>query len=326
MRYCLFFLVLLSACTKRLHVKAVHPAKTEVEATVSTISSGTVDAEQQAVLGFGVTGRVRKLLVHLGDEVTEGQLIAELENEDLRISYQEAVKEFGRVKKLLDAKLISRVAYDDSRKTMEVAKAHYDKSLIRAPFAGILTELNLRLGEQTGTTTKTQVPVRLIDQKPRLVKGDIDEIDLARVKVGQTARVRVPAARAEPFTAMVSRVVPYVDTTKEQDRTSQIELRMTTSEVAVPVGASAEIEIVTGRKENVLALPSRLILGSQKQRYLYLFIDGVLKKAKIEVGMGNYERTEIVSGITEADTAVYPSDEVGLLEKMRVEVEILPWP
>ncbi len=213
------------ACKKAAELKAVKVTKADVESTVTTISSGTVTAEQQAVLAFGVVGRINHISVKLGDIVKRGQILAELENSDLQVGYQQTAKEWERAQKLFAEGLISQVSLDESRRTAEIARANLDKTIIKAPFDGIVTEQNLQLGESSQTGTQvTKNPIRLIDLKPRIVKGDIDEIDLGHVKIGQRGRIRVPASRTEPFTAEVRRVVPYVDTTKDQDRTSQIEL------------------------------------------------------------------------------------------------------
>ncbi len=323
----LLLVLSLTACTKRAKLKGVKAAHADVESTVTTINSGTVDAEQQAILGFGTPGRVAKLYAHGGDTVKEGDVLAEQENADLKIIYREAQKEMKRVEQLWAEKLVSRVAYDDGRRALEVARSNFDKSVIVAPFAGIITEVNLRIGETAGpTATGAKTPMRIVDLKPRLVKGDIDEVDLAKVKAGQPARVRIPAVRSEALKANVSRVVPFVDTTKEQDRTSQIELRMTTADAAIPVGASAEIEIVTGEKKDALALPTRAILGTGKGRYVYVLRDGKLARQELQVGMWNYDKSEIVSGIGEGDTVVYPSDEVELKDGLKADVELVKWP
>ena len=82
-----FFLLACNTGPKK-PLKAVHPARTRVESTITTISSGTVEAEQQAVLGFTTPGRVAQILVHVGDRVDRGQLLARLENTDLLAVYQ----------------------------------------------------------------------------------------------------------------------------------------------------------------------------------------------------------------------------------------------
>jgi HlyD family secretion protein len=328
--FALFFLgTLVTACHQRPKLKGVRAVATTVESTVTTISSGTVTAEQQAVLAFGVVGRVSKIRVHLGDTVTQGQVIAELENSDLQVVADDAVREAQRSKKLFGEGLVSQVALDEAKRASELARVNLDKTMIKAPFAGVITELNLELGESSSVgSAVTKSPVRLVDLKPRIIKGDIDEVDLGKVHVGQKARVRIPAAGPSPFTALVRKVVPYVDTTKEQDRTSQIELTVDDAgrKEPVPVGASAEIEIVIDRKEGALAVPSRLVLGSGASRYLFRMDGDRLRKTEIKPGVGNYDRLEIVGGLKEGDVVVYPSDDAELVDGLKAKVETTPWP
>jgi HlyD family secretion protein len=312
-------------CTKAVSLKAIKVVKTDVEETVTTISSGTVQAQQQAVLGFGATGRVGKIHVRTGDVVKAGQELAELENVDLRTIFREAQADYQRNQKLFAEKLVSRVALDESRRALEVARSNMSRSVITAPFDGLVTEVNLEVGESVAPTA-AKPPIRLVDQLPRLLKGEIDEVDLAKVKEGQSARVRIPAVGTKLFEAKVSKVVPFIDTTKDQDRTSQIELQMTATEERIPVGASAEVEIVTDKRTGVIAVPSRLILGSQQARYLFKAAGGKLVKTPVKVGIGNYDRSEILEGLAEGDVVVYPAEDRELSDGLKVKVEMAPWP
>ena len=75
--------------------------------------------------------------------------------------------------------------------------------------------MNLELGEipqSSLASTASAAPIRLVDLKPRIIKGVVDEVDLSRVKLGQTARIRIPAVRKEPFDGTVTRVVPFIST------------------------------------------------------------------------------------------------------------------
>jgi HlyD family secretion protein len=320
-------------CSKSVTLKAVQVASVAVESTVTTISSGTVDAQQQAVLGFSAAGRVKRISVRLGDTVKPGALIAQLDNTDLQAVHDEAVRERDRAKQLFDSGLVSRVALDEAAKNYEIARANLDKTVIRAPFEGVVTELNLEAGELyqggAGATNVGKASVRIVDLKPRIVKGQIDEADIAKVKAGAAARIKILAVRAKPFAARVERVVPYVSTTREQDRTSEIELRITEAPegpALIPVGASADIEIVVASKENVPALPSRTVLGLGANRYVYRVDGNRIRRTPIQVGLGNYDRTEIVSGVAAGDAVVFPSDEIELKDGIKVQTEKVAWP
>jgi HlyD family secretion protein len=325
--------VALPGCGKSLKLKGARAALTRVESTVTTTSSGTVEAEQQAILGFGGAGRVQRIRVRAGDVVRKGQVLAELENADLLRIRQDTEHEVTRAQELFTSGLMSRVALDDARRAFEIARMNLERSLIRAPFDGLISEMNLKLGEtaQPGGTSllpgAAAAPLRIIDQKERLIKGSIDELDLGRIRPGAPARIRILAARPEPFTAKVVRVVPFVSTIKEQDRTSQVEFRLTeTPPSLLPAGASADIEVIVEQREKVLAVPARTILGLGERRYAFVLEEGRLKRRDVKLGLGNFERREILSGIREGDTVVFPPDDAELKDGARAEIEIQAWP
>src|SRR4051812_32314541 len=81
---------LLSSCSKKVVLKGVEVVRSSVESTITTVTSGTVEAQQMAVLSFGNVGRVHKVYIKAGDRVVKGQLLAELENGDLKLILQEA--------------------------------------------------------------------------------------------------------------------------------------------------------------------------------------------------------------------------------------------
>ncbi len=168
--------------------------------------------------------------------------------------------------------------------------------------------------------------IRLIDQKPRIVKGEIDEIDLAKVRAGAQARIKILAARGAPFTASVSQVVPFVSTTRETDRTSKIELRFAEADHQIPVGASADIEIVADRRESALAVPTKAVLGHGNQRYVYRAESERIVRVPVRTGIGNYERTEIIEGLNQGDVVVLPTDTLELKHGLRAKVELQNWP
>lgn len=321
----------LSDCSRKVSLSAVKVAESRVESTVTTTTSGTVDAEQQAVLGFNAIGRVSRINVRAGEQVKKDQILAELDNRDVRTIFEQASEDHGRAQKLFTEGLISKSAVDDARKALEIAKSSFERSVIRSPFEGLITELNLQVGELSsgGSVTGTQgkAPLRMVDLKPRLIKGEIDESDISRVRVGMIARVKVLAVGKDIFAATVSQVVPFVGSTREQDRTSQIDLRFKElPNVVIPVGASADIEIVTEVKDKALAIPTRSLSGPPSDRSVFLVVDGKLSKRSVKTGIGNYNATEVVSGLALGDVISLPSDAFELSDGMKAKVTITPWP
>jgi HlyD family secretion protein len=302
-------------------VQLVRAARATVEATVSGVSSGTVRAEQVAELAFGSVGRVQTVNVQLGDRVQAGQVLAQVENQDLASRLEVARDELARAQRLSRQSALSRSSLMQAQGGYDVALGAFEKSLIRAPYDGIIAELNLEVGQLSQITAVIPVaPIRIVDLKPRYVRVEIDEVDLPKVKVGMPARVKILAVRRQPFTAVVRKVVPFVSSVREQDRTSDIELSIADEGVLLPAGASADVEVVTETKADVVTLTSKAILGRGSERYVFL-VDSAhtLRKAPVQLGIFGYNRSEVLSGVREGDAVALPAESVSLREGLRVQ-------
>ena len=329
----LTLLLLFSACTKKIKIDSITLSKGLVESTVTTINSGTIEAKSQAQLAFGAVGRIAKIYVSLGQVVKAGQIIAELENADLKAINNEAKKELARAEELYKNGLVSIANLDSAKRASEVARLNFEKTQIIAPFDGMITAMELKIGEfyqSSNVSNKSQV--QIIDLKKRLIKGQIDEIDLQKVAVGKPARVKIPALKNQIFKAVVTKVVPYVSVAKDQDRTSEIELEITEAKdesgkaLLIPVGASADVEIISESKNDVAILPAQSVFGSGKNRFVYKIDSDILVKTEVKIGLGNYERVEILEGVSTNDKIAQAATGVELADGMKVEAKEKKWP
>jgi len=302
-------------------VRVAPVTKAHVEATVSSVNSGTVRAEGNTELAFGTVGRVKEVNVKLGDSVRAGQILAQVENDDLTSRLQSALEEYERSQRLSKSDAMSKSGVTQARANYDAAVTAYEKSLIKAPYDGVVAELNLEVGELSQITAVIpQAPIRIVDVKPRYVRAEIDEVDLPKVKAGLPARVKILAIRKEPFKARVRKVVPFVSSIREQDRTSEIELDIDSEGLVLPAGASADVEVITDTKDDVLTVTSRALLGRGEDRYVYVLAGSKIKKTPVRIGIYGYTVSEIASGLSPSDEVVLPSDKFELTDGLRVAV------
>lgn len=325
----IFFIMTFASCSPKPKVDAIKMATGTVESTVTTINSGTVEAKNQAELAFGTIGRISKIYVSLGSKVNAGAVIAELENADLRAIYDETIKELARTEELFKNGLVSISSLDSARRAREVARINYEKTVMKAPFSGMITSMDLKIGEfYQNTPTINQKPlVQIIDLKKRIIKGEIDEVDLQKVAIGYMARIKIPALKNTILQAKVTKVVPFVSTVKDQDRTSQIELEIVNGDnTLIPVGASADVEIISETKNGVKILPANILSGTGKTRSLYKITNGKLEKKEVKIGLGNYERVEILEGLNGDELVARAESGIELIDGMKVIATEKKWP
>lgn len=204
-----------------------------------------------------------------------------------------------------------------TRARVSQAEAGLERTRLRAPFDGILAEINGEIGEfvtpsPLGVATPPAVDV--VDTSCIYVTAPIDEVDAPRIRVDMQARVTLDAFRNRSFAARVRRVAPYVLDVEKQARTVEVEatLQPTTDAVLLP-GYSADLEIVLESRADVLRIPTRALLEKQSV-YVLDATSGTLQRVTITTGLRNWEYVEVRAGLQAGQQVVTSIDREGLRE------------
>lgn len=315
--FCLSFLL---GCGSSPEVRTAKVTLQNVESTVTSVTSGTVRAEKIADLAFGAVGRVRALHVRVGDSVKEGTILAELENRDLQTVFETAQKEVKRRQTLRASNSLAQAELEHAERELELARMAFEKSRIVAPYDGLIAGLNLEVGQLSQITSVEPLPLMtIVDFRPRYIRAEFDEVDLARVTPGLAARVSILALRRAPFKATVRKVVPFISSVREQDRTAEVELTVDSENFTLPAGASADVEVIADLHTDVLAIPTRAVFGRGSNRSVFLVESGRLRKVALEVGIFNYDLTEIRSGVSLGSVVALPKEGLDFIDGMKVK-------
>lgn len=210
----------------------------------------------------------------------------------------------------------AQAALEVSRVQIKVAQTAVEKTVVRAPFAGVIAEVTPELGEFV-TPSPVGIPtppaVDLIDDRCLYVTAPIDEIDAPAIRVGMPACVILDAFPKRFCKAKVRRIAPYVLDREKQARTVEVEVEFTpdaATERLLP-GYSADVEIVLSRRENTLRLPTEAILEGD-QVLVFRPADGLLEARTITPGLANWRYTEVLAGVEEGEQIVVSVDSEGV--------------
>ncbi|GAB4259683.1 MAG: efflux RND transporter periplasmic adaptor subunit [Methylomicrobium sp.] len=210
---------------------------------------------------------------------------------------------------------------DVSIANLSVAKAAVERTFIRAPFDGVVAEINAELGEFV-TPSPPGIPtlpaIDLLDVSCLYVSAPIDEVDAAQIRVGMRACVSLDAFSGERCSGQVSRIAPYVLEKEKQARTVEVEVKLTDPNdlAGLLPGYSADIEVLLARKESALRLPAEAVLGTD--RVLLLGAGGVLEERPFEPGLSNWNFTEVLSGLAKGDRVVSSVGQEGIVAGVAV--------
>lgn len=210
-----------------------------------------------------------------------------------------------------------------ARAQVRAAEAELDKTMIVAPFDGVIAEVSTEVGEWvTPSPPLLTAPavVDLIDPTAIYVSAPMDEVDSAQIRVGQVVKLTVDSRPDEVFAARVVRVAPYVLDLEAQNRTVEIEVELDDPAVAAELlpGTSADVEVVLEVRAGVLRLPTSALLDGDR---VLVFTEGMLDERSVELGLRNWRYAELQGGLSEGEVVVVSLDRVEVQAGKRAIIE-----
>jgi HlyD family secretion protein len=217
----------------------------------------------------------------------------------------------------------ARARVGQARASLDVARIALGKTVLKAPFDGVVAEISTEEGEWV-TPSPPGLPIppvlELFDPEDTYVSAPLDEVDVGRVKTGVAVRVTFDAWPGRTFPGKVTRVADYVLDQREQNRTFEVEVELDDAAFAraLPPGTSADAVVVLARRDDVLRVPSYAILPGGR---VLVLSEGRLVDAKVETGLKGAEWAEIASGLAPGDLVVTSLDRPEVKEGARARAE-----
>lgn len=275
------------------------------ESAVAAARSGRTEACRQAELAERELARNRNLAA---ERIVSAEMLDQLQS---RRDVAAASCESAR----------SRIGQAEA--ALALARANLGKTLLKAPFDGIVADVTTEVGEWiTPSPPGLPIPpvIVLYDDGATFVSAPMDEVDVAKVRVGQPARITLDAYSGRSFPARVTRVAPYVLDLQEQNRTFEIEAELEDAAFARKLlpGTSADVEVILASREGVLRVPSYAILEGGR----VLLIDDLrLVSRSVETGLKNWQFAEVAKGLSAGDAIAVSLDRPDVREGARVSIE-----
>lgn len=258
-----------------------------------------------------------------------------------------ALRQAGRQSELRQSRATSESKFDDavaaaqgkkaaceaavaqravSQAKVEAANAMVERTILTAPFDGIVAEVNGEVGEYITPSPPgiaTLPAVDLINMETLYIAAPIDEIDAAQIRPGMATKITLDAFPKQTFKGRVRSIAPYVLELAKQARTVEIEADFLDSSAPANLlaGYSADVEIILDARPEVLRLPTEAVL---KDGFVYVLdpkTDRVQRRT-ITTGLSNWKFTEVSSGLVKGDRVITSIDRKGLADGVVVQVEI----
>jgi membrane fusion protein (multidrug efflux system) len=291
-------------------VEVALPQRADVFATYRATSALESDADAPVLAR--VPGEVVEVLAEEGQHVRAGQALARLDGERLRLEMLEALAqveqrrgELQRYADLAGRGLVSEAMYEGLRYDVAALQANYERkklnyeySSIRAPFAGIVSSRDIKLGQNV---TAGSVTFRVTDDSELRADLQVPQGELGKFAAGLDADVTVDSAPGARFPATIARISPTID---KENGTFRATVQVDNHNGALVPGMFARFTVAYEKHENALLVPESALVREDDETVVYVVTDGEVERRAVGTGIVADGRVEVLSGLGDGEEVV----------------------
>ena len=272
--------------------------------------TGSVEPVRWAKVTSLIRGRIVDVCYCEGKTVTREEVLARLDDREAQAALKELrareaffKREMDRVTELMARGASTAQSFERASRDIEqiqaliaVQEARIKDYSIVSPMAGLVLRRDGEIGE---IAEVGQILFRVGVPKPLDIVAEVNEEDIPRVAVGQTALLRTDAFPDVRLAAKVREITPMGDPVT---KTYRVRLGLP-DDTALRPGMSVEVNIVSREKPDVLLVPSNAILDNA----VFTIEDGKLRRRTVKIGIRGTRQSEVVSGLNAGERVVAPA-------------------
>jgi len=315
-------------------------AVTRQEVVDSITVVGNLIGEATVDVVSRVAGRLENVSVKLGDRVSKGQLVAKIEDREIKEQINQAVatldvnkanvtqrendvqvqqNALDRARASFERGLVAKQVFEDAEarfnaagSQLNVAKAQQAQTQFR------IDELRITLNNTTvlspidgfvsrrnldpgGFAGTTTVIMTLVDLSSVRMVGNLVEKGFRKVVAGVPAIVTVDTFPGEEFSGVVSRVAPVFD---PATRTAQMEIEVPNPGYRLKPGMYARVRLTVERRPDSLTVPRNAVVDVDGRRGVFLVENAAAKFVEVKAGLSDGDRIEILGGLNDGQRVI----------------------
>jgi RND family efflux transporter MFP subunit len=307
-------------------------------------AAGEIGPDDMVSVRPEINGRISVLPVDIGDKITKGMVLCQLDDSDLqterssqitqidgaKLQVEKARRNYERNKDLHASHLVSQEVFDDSVTDFELAKnalelAQKDlnqvedkisKTRIMAPFDCTVLTRPVSVGQAVsgsgGVGGGTEI-MTIANLKEMIITAHMNQADVPRLRIGQAVEVDVEAVPGMKIKGTVERIAPQA-TIKNNIKGFATQIRLKNLDPLVRPGMTANMVIPLQSAENAVAIPLAAVFSEENDRYTYVRNEnGEFEVRPIRIGVADFQFAEVLDGLQNGDVVslVRPEKSVG---------------
>jgi membrane fusion protein, multidrug efflux system len=281
------------------------------------LATGQIEAMQSIELRPDVEGRLVQILVREGSPVARGTALFKIDDAELKAQVAQVTAErdlarqsLNRTRDLLSQKASSQAELERAEATMrsneaqlELLKVRLDRTLVRAPFAGVMGQRSVSIGDYVTKDTKLAA---LQTITPQRASFQVPERYAEQLKLGQKVNFRVASLPGRTFSGNVDFVDPIVQL---PGRTITVKARVPNPRRELQSGMFIEARLATAIRPTAVVIPEDAVLPLQGSNFVWVVADGKATRRQVELGVRTPGFVEIKKGVENNEQVVVGGQE-----------------
>lgn len=305
------------------------------------VLNGIVEPERKIEIFSRLSAYVKSIVKEEGDYVRNNEVLATLDDTEIRISHQqnqiqleqarlnlaEETKNYERSKELKTRELISdqefqasealykqrQLELEDREESFKNLELQLNWTRIRSLSDGYITERLIEMGDRVNANQQVYT---IEDFNPLLIRVYVPTSDAIKLSPGMTADVTTEVIPGALFPGAVKLINPRIDV---QTGTVKVTVEIVDESQRLKPGMFVEVRIVIGMLEGVLVIPRKAILYKQNKTYVFVAERGQVSQREVTLGLTEEDHVEVAEGVAEGDVIVTVGVE-SLKDGQRIEV------
>ncbi len=273
--------------------------------------SGSVFPNADVNIASESPGKVVAVNADLGDYVTKGKVLVQLDDElkvanlqTAKANYEKAKKDLQRYEQLFQEKSTTAAQLDQARFAYETAEAQYkiakkqlEDTRIKAPFSGFIAARNVEIGSVISTGAML---FNLVDLSTVRVRIQVPEKDIFKIKHGDKVLLSTDVLVGETFVGTIENIGNKADEAK----TYPVEIFVKNPKNLLKVGMFVRVRIPLVIKGKSLLISRQSLVGSIRNPQVYVVENNIAKLRNIQIGSEVGNKLEVIDGLKEGDLVI----------------------
>lgn len=305
------------------------------------VLNGIVEPERKVEIYSHLSAYVKKIVKEEGDYVKENDVLAQLDDTEIMISYnqakiqldqaklnlEESENNYIRSQELVKRSLVSeqdfqateaqfkqsQLEYQNRMENFNNLKLQLDRTKIRALSEGYITERLIEAGDRVSPNTQVYT---IEDFNPLLIRVFVPTSDAINLALGMSVEVTTDILKGLGFEGKVKLINPRIDV---ETGTVKVTVEVFDNSLRLQPGMFVKVQIAIGMKENVLVIPRKAILYKQNKSYVFVLNRRQVSQREVLLGLLEEDHVEVTEGLNEGEVIVLVGVE-GLKDGQRVDV------